>query len=78
MVLRLDLTLADIFNARGELWRKKGVRPKALADFAAAIKLNPDHVAARINYKSLALETQDPSVTSTWRCRVMMAVARTA
>jgi hypothetical protein len=28
-VLRLDPTLADIFNARGELWRKKGDRPKA-------------------------------------------------
>ena len=26
--LRLDPTLADIFNARGELWRKKGDRPR--------------------------------------------------
>ena len=42
-VLRLDPTLADIFNARGELWRSKGDRPRALADFGAAIKLNPDH-----------------------------------
>ena len=41
--LRLDPTLSDIFNARGELWRKKGDRPHALHDFAAAIKLNPDH-----------------------------------
>jgi hypothetical protein len=32
IVLRLDPTLADIFNTRGELWRKKGDRPKALAD----------------------------------------------
>ena len=46
-VLRLDPTLADIFNARGELWRKKGDRPRALADFGAAIKLNPDHAAAK-------------------------------
>ena len=40
-------TLADIFNARGELWRRKGDRPKALADFGAAIKLNPNHPAAQ-------------------------------
>jgi tetratricopeptide (TPR) repeat protein len=26
-VLRLDPTLADIYNARGELWRRKGDRP---------------------------------------------------
>ena len=56
--MRFDPTLADIFNARGELWRKKGDRPRALADFAAAIKLNPDHPAARSNYKSLALELE--------------------
>ena len=56
--LRLDPTLADIFNIRGELWRRKGDRPRALADFAAAIKLNPDHAAARSNYKSLALELE--------------------
>jgi tetratricopeptide (TPR) repeat protein len=57
-VLRLDPTLADIFNARGELWRGKGDRPRALADFAAAIKLNPDHPAARANHKSLAQELE--------------------
>ena len=56
--LQLDPTLADIFNARGELWRKKGDRPHALADFGAAIKLNPQHEAARANYKSLALELE--------------------
>jgi tetratricopeptide (TPR) repeat protein len=56
--LRLDPTLADIFNARGELWRKKGDRPHALSDFAAALKLNPQHEAARANYKSLALELE--------------------
>ena len=56
--LRFDPTLADIFNARGELWRKKGDRPRALADFGAAIKLNPDHPAARGNYKSLAQEAE--------------------
>ncbi len=58
VVLRLDPAQADIFNARGELWRKKGDRPHALADFAAAIKLNPQHEAARANYKSLALELE--------------------
>ena len=56
--LRLDPTLADSFNARGELWRKKGDRPRALADFAAAIKLNPDHPTAKGNYKSLAQELE--------------------
>jgi tetratricopeptide (TPR) repeat protein len=57
-VLRLDPTLTDTFNARGELWLRKGDRPKALADFGMAIKLNPEHVAARANYKSLALELE--------------------
>jgi len=57
-VLRLDPALADIFNARGELWRKQGDRPKALADFGAAIKLKPDHAAARANNKSLAQELE--------------------
>jgi tetratricopeptide (TPR) repeat protein len=57
-VLRLDPTQADIFNIRGELWRKKGDRPRALQDFAAAIKLKPDHAVAKANYKSLALELE--------------------
>jgi len=56
--LRLDPALADIFNARGELWRKKGDRARALADFGAAIKLNPNHPTAKANYKSLALELE--------------------
>ena len=56
--LRLDPTLADIFNARGELRRKKGERPRALQDFAAAIRLSPDHAAAKANYKSLAQELE--------------------
>jgi tetratricopeptide (TPR) repeat protein len=56
--LRLDPTLADIFNARGELWRRKGDRRRALQDFGAAIKLKPDHLAARANYKSLAQELE--------------------
>src|ERR1700682_1788643 len=56
--LRLDPTLSDIFNARGELWRRKGDRPRALADFCAAIKLNPQHEAARSNYKSLVQELE--------------------
>ena len=57
-VLRLDPALADIHNARGELWRKKGDLPKAVADFAAAIKLNPEHITARANHRSLALELE--------------------
>jgi tetratricopeptide (TPR) repeat protein len=56
--LKLDPTLADIFNARGELWRKKGDLPRALADFGAAIKLSPQHEPARANYKALALELE--------------------
>jgi tetratricopeptide (TPR) repeat protein len=57
-VLRLDSALADIFNARGELWRRKGDRPRALADFGMAIKLNPQHEGGRANYKSLAQELE--------------------
>jgi tetratricopeptide (TPR) repeat protein len=57
-VLQLDSLLADIFNTRGELWRKKGDRPKALQDFGAAIRLNPNHALAKANYKSLALELE--------------------
>jgi len=57
-VLRLDPTLADIFNARGELWHKKGNGPKAVADFGAALKLNPDHAAARANHRAMAQELE--------------------
>jgi tetratricopeptide (TPR) repeat protein len=58
VALRLDPSQADLFNSRGELWRKKGDRRSALADFGAALKLNPDHPAAKANYKSLALELE--------------------
>jgi tetratricopeptide (TPR) repeat protein len=64
--LRLE-PQADLYNVRGELWWKKGDRPKALADFAAAIKLNPDHPAAKGNYKRLAKELE--------RLGALMAVA---
>ena len=57
-VLRLDPGLADIHNARGELWRRKGDLPKAVADFAAAMKLNPDHAVARANHRALAQELE--------------------
>jgi tetratricopeptide (TPR) repeat protein len=67
VALRVDPTVADNFNARGELWRKKGDRSRALADFAAAIKLNPDHPTAKASYKSLAQELE--------RLGVQMAVA---
>lgn len=58
VALQLDPSQASTFNARGELWRKKGDRPKALADFGVALKLNPDHFVAKANYKSLALELE--------------------
>ena len=58
---------ADVYNSRGELWWKRGDRPKALADFAAAIKLNPDHPTAKGNYKRLAQELE--------RLGALMAVA---
>ena len=58
VVLQLDSTLADIFNARGELEHKKGDRVKALSDFAAALRLNPGHVSARVNYRALGLELE--------------------
>jgi tetratricopeptide (TPR) repeat protein len=58
VALQLDPSQADLFNSRGELWRKKGDRRKALLDFGAALKLNPDHSAAKANYKSLALELE--------------------
>jgi tetratricopeptide (TPR) repeat protein len=57
-VLRLDSRLADVFNARGELWRKKGDRRRAVADFGAALKLNPSHEVARANFRSVALELE--------------------
>jgi tetratricopeptide (TPR) repeat protein len=58
VALQLDPALADILNARGELWRKKGDRPKALADFGAVLKLNPNHLGAKANHKSLAQELE--------------------
>jgi tetratricopeptide (TPR) repeat protein len=64
--LRLE-PQADVYNSRGELWWKKGDRPKALSDFGAAIKLSPDHPAARGNYKRLAQELE--------RLGALMAVA---
>ncbi|HEY0331057.1 MAG TPA: hypothetical protein VGC77_18405 [Rhodopseudomonas sp.] len=56
--LALDASQAEPFNARGELRRRQGNRPGALADFAAAIKRDPQHIAARANYKSLAQELE--------------------
>jgi tetratricopeptide (TPR) repeat protein len=57
-VLQLDPTRADVVNARGEIRRKNGSFPKALADFGMAIKLKPDYATARANYKSLAHEIE--------------------
>ncbi|RJF77188.1 tetratricopeptide repeat protein [Rhodopseudomonas palustris] len=56
--LRLDPKQPDVLNARGELWRGKGDHPKALLDFSAALKLLPDHAAARANHRALAAELE--------------------
>jgi tetratricopeptide (TPR) repeat protein len=57
-VVLVDASLADVYNSRGELWRKTGDRRKALQDFDAALKRKPDFVAARTNYKDLVLELE--------------------
>jgi len=56
--LQLDPSSADIFNARGELWLRKGDRPKAVQDFGAALKLDPNHEKARANQKAMARELE--------------------
>jgi tetratricopeptide (TPR) repeat protein len=66
-VLVLDPSQADIFNARGELWLGKGDRPKAVQDFAAALRLNPNHERAKANHKAMAKELE--------RIGALMAVA---
>ena len=66
IALRLDPAMPDVLNARGELYRRKGDRVHALADFGTAVKLAPNHAAAKANYKSLSLEIE--------RIGAMMAV----
>lgn len=56
--LLLDPTLADVFNARGELWLKKGDKPKAVRDFGAALRIDPNHEKARANHKAMARELE--------------------
>jgi len=57
-VVWLDAALAEAYNSRGELWRRTGDRRKALEDFDAALKRNPDFIAARSNYRDLVLELE--------------------
>jgi tetratricopeptide (TPR) repeat protein len=56
--LQLDPTLADVFNARGELWLKKGDRPKAVQDFGAALRIDPNHEQAKANHRAIARELE--------------------
>lgn len=56
--LLLDPTLADVFNARGELWLKKGDKPKAVQDFGAALRIDPNHEKAKANHKAIARELE--------------------
>jgi len=56
--LQLDPTLAELFNARGELWLKKGDKPKAVQDFGAALRIDPNHEKAKANHKAIARELE--------------------
>jgi tetratricopeptide (TPR) repeat protein len=56
--IQLDPSLADVFNMRGELWLKKGDRPKAVQDFGVALMINPNHEKARANHKAMAQELE--------------------
>jgi tetratricopeptide (TPR) repeat protein len=56
--LLLDATLADVFNSRGELWLKKGDKPKAVQDFGAALRIDPNHEKAKANHKAMARELE--------------------
>lgn len=56
--LLLDPTLADLFNERGELRLKKGDKPKAVQDFGAALKIDPNHEKAKANHKAMARELE--------------------
>jgi tetratricopeptide (TPR) repeat protein len=56
--LLLDPTLVDVFNARGELWLKKGDKPKAVQDFGAALRIDPNHEKAKANHKAIARELE--------------------
>ncbi len=56
--LKLDPTLTDVLNMRGELRRATGDWPRALADFTAVLKIRPDHEQARENRISLSREIE--------------------
>jgi hypothetical protein len=49
---------ADALNASGEDWRGKGDNRRALRDFAAALKVDPNNAAAFANHKALALQLE--------------------
>jgi len=56
--VEVDRSNAGLFNARGELWRTKGERPRAVQDFSAALRFDPGHDRARANLKAMARELE--------------------
>src|SRR6478672_4063503 len=55
---QIDRALADVFNTRGELWLKKGDKPRAVEDFGAALRIDPNHEKAKANHKAIARELE--------------------
>lgn len=54
---------ADALNSRGEARRARGELAPALADFAQALRLDPEHRAARDNRRELARELERQGAT---------------
>src|SRR5581483_9035515 len=64
--VKAAIARASAYDRKGDIDRRIGDRVHALADFGAAVRLVPNHAAAKANYKSLSLEIE--------RIGAMMAV----